>query len=474
MVRSMLGKLDRSLRSLAYRVLSARDGVSGWRSARNKFLEDMQKTPDQLNADIETKLSSLLLHANNNSPYYRRLWRENGHDPAKDRFPSALQNYPFMTKDIIRDMSSELVVTNLPRSTLDADFTSGTTRARTTFYRDHACTVSRVGRQWGVLQCCNYRPGMRRALIWGVSSDLPAAGEKKNLKEWFREYAASQEALGCKVMGRGDMLNFHARLTKFRPAVLYGYPSAMTQFANYIDEMNLSPIQVKTIFTTAERLTPRQRSRLHEAFSGEVYNLYCTREYGCIGFECEQHNGLHIDTESVYVEIIKDGKIVPNGEGGEITITDLLNYGMPIIRSRTGDIGTLSELPCECGSAFPLLKSLDGRVFDNIYRPDGSIVAGVLLSYLFLDIPAIRATQYVQESVQNLTVYLEVTDEFNADMEANAARQLKERMGEDLTITMHRVKEIPRNPLSGKYQEVICKIPDEERDLFRKEGATNG
>lgn len=473
MVRSMLGKIDRSLRSFAYRVLSTRDGVSGWRSARDEFSVDIEKSPDQLNTDIENKLANLLIHANTNSPYYRKLWRDTGLDPAKDRFPSALQTYPFLTKDNIRDMSAELVSTNIPRTALDADFTSGTTRARTTFYRDHACTVSRVGRQWGVLQRCNYRPGMRRGLIWGVSSDLPAAGAKKNLKERFREYAASQEALSCKIMGREDMLNFHARLTTFRPEVLYGYPSAMVQFANYIEEMNLSPIQVKTIFTTAERLSPRQRARLSDAFAGEVYNLYCTREYGCIGFECEKHNGLHIDAESVYVEIIRDGKIVPNGEPGEITITDLLNYGMPIIRSRTGDIGTLSELPCECGSAFPLLKSLDGRVFDNIYRPDGSIVAGVLLSYLFLDIPAIRATQYVQETAHHLSIYLEVTDDFNADMEANAARQLRERMGEALKITIHRVKEIPRNPLSGKYQEVICKIPEEERNLYRKNGVTN-
>lgn len=83
MVRSMLGKIDRSLRSLAYRVLSTRDGVSGWRSACDEFSADLEKSPDRLNADIQMKLANLLTHANDNSPYYRNLWRGTGHDPSK-------------------------------------------------------------------------------------------------------------------------------------------------------------------------------------------------------------------------------------------------------------------------------------------------------------------------------------------------------------------------------------------------------
>jgi hypothetical protein len=50
-------------------------------------------------------------------------------------------------------------------------------------------------------------------------------------------------------------------------------------------------------------------------------------------------------------------------------------------------------------------------------------------------------------------------------MEKNALRQLVERMGEKLDIRIHRVVEIPRNPLSGKYQEVISKIPQHERTV---------
>lgn len=458
-------RIDRAMRSIAYRILTRRDGVPGWEADQKAFLASLSKTEGAIRSELESKLRNILIHASESSPYYRKLWRQSGLDPVKDDFPESLQRYPFLTKDIIRAHAAEMISDKYHPTTLDADLTSGTTRARTTFYRNHACTVSRVGRQWGALQFCGYSPGMRRGLVWGVNSDLPQPGDKKSIRQLFREYATSQEVLGCKVMNNADMLEFHRRLVEFRPDVLYGYPSAMAQFGAFIQEQGLQPVEVATLFTTAERLTPKQRNFLKDAFSGDVFNLYCTREYGCIGFECSRHNGLHIDTGSVYIEITRDGKRVSDGETGEITITDLLNYGMPIIRSRTGDIGSLSDKPCECGLPLPLLKSLDGRVFDNIYRPDGSVIAGVLLSYLLLDIPAIRATQYVQENIHELSVILEVTDDFTDVMEAEAMRQLKERMGNDLQITTHRVKEIPRNPLSGKYQEVVSKIPEHERIL---------
>jgi len=450
---------------MAYRILMRHDGVAGWEGDRDDFFASLHKARADLQSELETRLRNILIHAGESSPYYKRLWREVGLSPATENFPESLQRYPFLTKDLIRSNAAEMVSDKYDLKALDPDFTSGTTSARTTFYRNRACTVSRVGRQWGVLQHCGYAPGMRRGLIWGVSSDLPQPGAAKHLRRLFREYAASQEVLGCKVVSDNDMLEFHRRLVRFRPAVLYGYPSALVQFGAFVQDRGLEPISVATVLTTAERLTPKQRDLLRAAFSAETFNLYCTREYGCIGFECARHNGLHIDTGSVYVEIIRDGRRVSDGETGEITITDLLNYGMPLIRSRTGDIGSLSKTPCECGLPLPLLKSLDGRVFDNIYRPDGSVVAGVLLSYLFLDIPAIRATQYVQKNIQELRVFLEVTDDFTDAMEAEATRQLRERMGNDLRISIHRVDAIPRNPLSGKYQEVISEIARSERML---------
>ena len=159
---------------------------------------------------------------------------------------------------------------------------------------------------------------------------------------------------------------YHDRLKRFQPDVLYGYPNAIREFAEYIQGEKLEPITVGKIFCTAEKLSEGTRNTLEEVFSGEVFNLYNTREHGCIGFECRKHNGFHIDIGNVHVEIMEDGKPVPAGQPGEIVVTDLLNYGMPFIRSRIGDRGALSPEPCDCGINLPLLSSLEGAAVTSV------------------------------------------------------------------------------------------------------------
>lgn len=461
MMDEILGGVDRLLRSFAHDIIRRRDGLSGWKVKRQEFQASLRKGPDHLRRDVEAKVRNILIHARETSPYYRNACKAMGPFGSSSFKLDDLQQFPLLTKDIIKQQRSSLLSERFQSRDLDMDLTSGTTGTRTQFYRNHECTVSRVGRQLGILELCGYRPGTRRALLWGVNSDLSTGGVR-GLRQWFRSFADSQESLPCKVMSEQDMMAYHVRLRRFKPSVLYGYPKAMSQFGRFILDRKLQPIKVRTIISTAERLTPKQREFLRQVYGGEVFDLYCTREYGCIGFECKRHEGFHIDTESVFVEIVKDGRPVEPGESGEITITDLLNYGMPLIRSRTGDIGMLSPTSCECGSPLPLLKALDGRVPDNIYRPDGSIVAGVLLSYLFMDMPAIRAAQFVQENMKELDVFLEVNGEFSDELRKEALRQVRERMGSEIEVRFTPVLEILRNPLSGKYQDVISRISRNE------------
>ena len=62
-------------------------------------------------------------------------------------------------------------------------------------------------------------------------------------------------------------------------------------------------------------------------FKCKVFEKYGTRESGIIACECPIHNGMHIFTEGVYLEFIKDGRQALPGEMGEIIVTDLFNYG---------------------------------------------------------------------------------------------------------------------------------------------------
>lgn len=366
-------------------------------------------------------------------------------------------------KDTIRTAKTSLISKAFSEAELDVDCTSGTTHTRTEFYRDRACGVARVGRQWGILEHSGYRPGDRRGLIWGMRQDLSLARPRLSLKARFRRFASSDEVFYCSVISHDDMFNYHARLRSFRPKVLYGYPTAIEQFGKFIQEEGLPSITVERIFCTAERLHPAQRALLQEVFSAEVFNLYCTREHGCVGFECHKHRGFHIDVGSVLVEILNERQPVSSGIAGEVVVTDLLNYGMPFIRYAIGDIGALSFEPCDCGCPLPILSTLDGRVADLLYRPDGSVVVGNLLSNLFTGLRSTRRVQFVQEEVDSLDVYLVLDAVAALNVQEEVVRRVGSIMGSGVTVRVHPVADIPRNPRSGKFQEVICRISEPHR-----------
>jgi len=450
--------VDRPLRSLAARVFAIRDGVSGWGRYRQEFLDSCSRSPAALQQTVAARLERIVRHAGELSPWYRSAWRLLQLPPIGDFVAGDLQRLPLINKETLRAHAAAMVSEVYSPEKLIESYTGGTTGIQTKIFMDPECRINRIGRQWGILQRYGYRPGMRRALVWGVESDLLPPRGAAALKRSMRQYAASDEVLCCTVMNDELLADYYTRLKRFRPEVMYGYPTAVARFADFILRERLTPPAVRSIIVTAERLTDEHRVLIRRVFGGEVFDMYCTREYGCMAFECEQHRGLHVDAESIHVEIVRDGQVLPPGEMGEIVVTDLCNYGMPFIRSRTGDLGTLSPEPCPCGLSLPLLSSLDGRATDSLVRPDGSVVVGLMLSDLFMHESGIRAAQFIQDRPDRVKVLIETTPDFSAQVEARCRAEVEALMGSEVTVVLIPVATIKRNPTSGKLQEVICRI----------------
>ena len=449
---------EKQFRNIAYRIVSRKDGNSGALLHRENFHNFILNDYNQIKQYSFQKLKKIFIHAFKNSKYYRELWNKIGFDPKSMTDFKDIAQLPYLTRDIIENRKEAMCGENISKSKLEISHTGGTSGTHVSFFRDLACTTARVGRQLGILELCGYSLGDRCGLIWGAHEDLPKSEEKLNFKKKFRKFASGKETLCCTIMSSSKMLKYYKRLKKFKPVVMYGYPNAMSLFANFIKDKGLSQIKVKTVICTAEKLTEVQRSLLEEVFESEVFDLYCTREHGCIGFECSEHNGYHIDTGSVHLEIISEGRPVIPGQTGDIIITDLLNYGMPFIRNRIGDRGILNTEQCNCGSPLPLLAKLDGRVTDILYRPDGSTVSGVMLVDMFMDVAEIKEMQIVQEELDEVVLNIVVTGKFNEENEQKAVLEMKEYMGDETNISIKIIPEITRNPVSGKFQEVICRI----------------
>ena len=108
-----------------------------------------------------------------------------------------------------------------------------------------------------------------------------------------------------------------------------------------------------------------------------LFPHYGSREMGLGGaVTCPAHEGMHLRENHVIAEIVDgDGKVLPDGEYGELVITTVGLEAMPLIRYRTGDRTRILKEPCPCGSR---LRRIDG-VQRNAGGPDIVALDKVLL-----------------------------------------------------------------------------------------------
>jgi phenylacetate-CoA ligase len=270
---NLAATLERAARAVAFDVLATRDGQQGWKRGRRAFRADVARDAASLRASTELRLAAMLRHAFNTSDHYAESFRAAGFNDASQLSAGSLTRLPFVTKTIVREKREALRSRNYPDSQLHKSMTGGTTGVQTPFYLDHDCALDRVGRQWGVLETLGYSPGMRRGLVWGVHSDVSGLEEGASLKRRFRRFASGDEVMCCTVMSDALMREYHARLVQFRPEVLYAYPTALARFAGFVNENRLTPIRVSRIFTTAERLTTRDRALLESAVACTTFTV---------------------------------------------------------------------------------------------------------------------------------------------------------------------------------------------------------
>ena len=168
---------------------------------------------------------------------------------------------------------------------------------------------------------------------------------------------------------------------------------------------------------------------------------------------------MHLNVDHVLVEFLReDGSDAQPGEDANIVVTDLINRGMPLIRYRVGDMGVPSSRSCACGRAQPLMERVTGRQADFLKRPDGSLVAGVsLVERTLTSIPGIEQMQFIQNSLDRLSVKLVKGAQFGEEAERMLRQELGSVFGEGTAVEIQYVQALDKTG-AGKYRFSICNV----------------
>ena len=173
--------------------------------------------------------------------------------------------------------------------------------------------------------------------------------------------------------------------------------------------------------------------------------------------ECRKNNNLHINSDHLVIETVNEQGQSVKGLSGDLAITDLYNYGMPLIRYLNGDRATLIETACSCGNPLPIMKSVDGRKLDIIKTPSGKIIPGELFPHLFKEFTCIQRFQVKQTTLDSLDILIIENTPLDILSREKITSEINKYTQGELAINFSIVNEIALT-VSGKHRVTICEV----------------
>lgn len=440
---------SRLVRNLFHPLSLWRAGESRQLRYQAEFDRTQYLSADELHNLQYRRLRKLLLHAYACCPFYRKRFDAAGFHPSDLKSMADLRVLLPLEKVDIQRHLDDLIAQGWPKDDLIRNQTGGSTGTPIVFYlsRDRKC--SRAAATIRHNRWAGYDVGDSAAVLWGAPRDRPEDGWRSRLRGWA---LAEPFWLDAGRLDEQQLHDFRRELLQRRPGILQAYARAIVLFARWLDSRGLEVPRPRGIITSAEVLEDSDRAMIERVFGCRVFNRYGCREVSVIASECEAHQGMHVMAEGLYVEIETPRGPAQPGEVGSVLITDLLNYAMPLIRYRIGDMAALASCECVCGRHLPRLEKVAGRVTDFLVGQGGRLVSGVFLAtYVVAQRPSLGQVQILQDRVGEVTYRVRPGVGYDAVADGDyLERATREHLGAESSCAIEVVDELPVTA-SGKF-----------------------
>jgi phenylacetate-CoA ligase len=408
---------------------------------------------DERRAEQWERLRRIVAYAADRVPFYRSRFASIGFDPRDLASPADLARLPVLSKQDVRAAGDDLLSFDFTQGALVQKRTSGSTGVSLYVYADPACMQRRRGITLYRDRWTGWEVTDARAMVWG--NPPPVAGARARLRRALLE---RDDYLDTLRLDRRAFTDFAARVLRRRPRLLFGHAHSLYRFARFWEEAGLPAYRFPGMISTAMVLHDHERRGIVRVFGDALFDRYGCEETSLIASECEAHDGLHVNTDGVYVELVEDGSAAPP----RVVVTDLHNRGMPLIRYEVGDRARPRPGPCPCGRTYDRLAGVMGRVADYLITPRGELVSGISLTENFATlIPGVEQVQVIQDRRDHLLLHLVPAPTFGDESRRAVSRLIAERFGAETRHEIVLRERIDPEP-SGKFRFAICRIPDAE------------
>ena len=401
------------------------------------------------------KLKKLLRHAYDQVPFYKDRMDKAGFDPAKVKSVKDLEKLPPLTREDLQNHWKEMFAANADKEKLDKGTSSGSTGVAVVYFKDNNGNSGGHAAHFIGWELSGWQFGMKGLHIWGNPTTV------KN--EWNRPLSKLKARLynhhkfpSYKLSEGKEFERLFSIVKNEGYRFVDGYTNAIYMLAEYMERNNLRlDRKLDMVLPTAENLQDFQRETI-EKMLGPVFDDYGCSEINAIAFECKTCRKYHIIEPHVIVEY---GKVLDDEGSRELIITDLDNYGFPLIRYKNNDAGILyDKKEPACDVPWARLEKVTGRQSDIIKLPGGGTlsVPSFFGSMLLKKIGGIKQYQIEKLKPDLLRVKFVTSGEFSGKDEKTVKDALDEYLAGKIDYEIAYVDEIPVSK-TGKFKLLVDK-----------------
>jgi phenylacetate-CoA ligase len=399
----------------------------------DKTIETMEH--EQMQQLQVKRLRDVVEHIYRQVPFYRARMQQEGLLPQDIATLADISKLPFMTKQDMRDNYPYGLFAVPPSEIVRIHASSGTTGKATVV----GYTKRDLGMWSEVMARSLTAAGVTRQSFVQISYGYGLFTGGLGL-----HYGA--ELVGASVIpvSSGNTARQISLMRDFGTTALACTPSYALHIAETMRELGIDPkdTALKVGILGAEPWSDKMRREIETQLNIKTTDIYGLSEIIGPGVACECHEqqGLHINEDHFYPEIIdpETGQVLADGQKGELVLTTITKEGMPMIRYRTRDLTVLNRSTCGCGRNLVRMNKVLGRSDDMLIIRGVNVfpsqIESVLLS-LGETSPHYQLIVDRQGHLDILTVMVEVSETMFSD-EVRRLEMLEKKIQTELASVL--------------------------------------